>query len=302
MAAAALVAGTSPILQAAVLAAWIALPAAAILWIEAHPPRRWAAALSLSAAPGLLDRVASVLPLHAPLAAKTFKYYLRHRGVRMNCLVAVVIGTNFAFNGIGQSTGAVPLPVLLGTAVFAGAMGTSMVDYNLFGFEGTGFRRLLLAPVSPREALRTISLASLLIGSCLAVLVIGVWSVVVPAMADPRVVALMVCAAATGLFVFHGLGVWTSVLAPKPVAWNAWFRNQQSGLAQFVAFGAAIGFIVVLFALRGWAASGALVRYWWAAAAVPLLCGLFYARCLAAGGRLLAARRERVLSMLERGA
>lgn len=197
---------------------------------------------------------------------------------------------------------AVPLPVLLGTAVFAGVMGTSMLDYNLFGFEGGGFRRLLLAPVSPREVLRTISLASLLIGLCLAMLVIGVWSVVLPAMADPRVVALMVCAAATGLFVFHGLGIWTSVLAPKPVTWNAWFRNQQSGLAQFVAFGAVIGFIVVLFALRGWAASGALVRYWWAAAAVPLLCGLFYARCLAAGGRLLAARRERVLSMLERGA
>jgi hypothetical protein len=301
-AAAALVAGTAVVRPAAVLTGWIVATAAVIMWLEAHPPRRSAGSRIVSAGPGLIDRAAAVVSSHPPLVAKTIRYYLRHRGVRMNCIFTIVIATNFAISGFGQRSESVPLPVLLGVATFVGGMGTSIIDTNLFGFEGSGFRRLLLTPVAPRAALRAISGATLLLGACLSVAVIGVWSFVVEAFADPRVVVLALFATASGLFFFHGLGVWTSVLAPKPVEWNAWFKNQQSGVSQFVTLAGMLGFVALFFAARGWAASGVLVRYWWAAAIVPLLCGVFYAQCLERGGRLLDARRERVLSMLERGA
>ena len=46
--------------------------------------------------------------------------------------------------------------------------------------------------------------------------------------------------------------------------------------------------------------SGAIIRYWRTAPIVALLCMGFYLVCLYGAGRLLTARRERVLSVIER--
>ena len=188
-------------------------------------------------------------------------------------------------------------PLLI--TAFIGSLSTLEFDTNLFGYESSGVRRLLLAPASMAAVLHAVSITSLLFGFAYSLLAILVWSMMFPVFADARILTLTVCSALSGLFVLRGVGLWTTVLLPRAADHGAVFRNQ-AGSGIYVVMATIFAFWLAIRSAAPGVESGTIIRYWRTAPIVALLCMGLYLVCLYGAGRLLTAQRERVLSVIER--
>jgi hypothetical protein len=248
------------------------------------------------------DRIAALFgPGLAPLIGKTLRYYVRSPHTRHNYpltlpLLAVMVVTQF------RSHGARPMDAFLyalGLISITGMMCTGGLPLNVFGFDGSGFRRYLLQPVAPATMLRATSLTGLIPGATLIPIALLLWLVFPPVPTDARMLAMLASSAVVGWLLYHALGLWTSLLAPRPVEFNLTFGNKFSLAANI----AGIGCFLVFFAglPQGLRALGAntVMRYWWVAPLIMFATIGFYLLSLWGGAGVFAARRERMLSLLE---
>ncbi len=187
----------------------------------------------------------------------------------------------------------------LGLIPLVGMMCTGALPLNVFGFDAGGFRRYLLQPVAPERILRATSLTGLIPGATLIPIALLLWLVFPPVHTDARMLAMLFSSAVVGWLLFHALGLWTSLLSPRPIEFNLQFGNKLS-LAANVVF---MGCFFVFFALlpQGLRVLGAntVMRYWWVAPLLMFATTGFYLLSLRAGAVVFAARRERMLSLLE---
>jgi hypothetical protein len=217
--------------------------------------------------------------------------------VRWNFVAGIFLGAVLFSRPGSRDDAALPLLAVLLISAFIGALPGLELDANLFGFEGRGFRRLLLAPIPLGGALRSISLASLLLSLPYAFVAIGIWSLVFGAF-EPRVLALMVFSAMVGVLLLKSAGIWGSVLLPRPCEYGVVFRNQ-SGAGNWLMFGAAFALLIGALAARFLVGDEGLIRYWWAASVVVVVSAAVYVWTLIVGGRVLDRRRETVLNVVE---
>jgi hypothetical protein len=111
--------------------------------------------------------------------------------------------------------------------------------------------------------------------------------------------AMLVGAAVTSLFMFLGLGLWATLFGPRCCDYYSNFGNDLSAAGNTVLIG---GIMTVMIGpqvlAHVWPAALAPDK-WWMAIPVVLLSAAFYFSSLKRAGEMLPARREKLLAIVE---
>lgn len=149
-------------------------------------------------------------PELGPLVAKMLRCYVRCPQVRQTlAIVPVVLVQMLLISHLPPVTVATAGVTIVGIA-------TVGLSANVFGFDGAGFRRYWLLPLAPRTILLAAALVALVPGALLLPVVLAAMAVIAPPLAEPRALAMLALCGVAGLLVYQGLGLWASVLAPRP--------------------------------------------------------------------------------------
>jgi hypothetical protein len=282
------------------LLAWILGLAAGLVAVERWRPVARTTATATAAGDTLHDRVADLFgPTLAPLAGKMLRYCTRSPQVRLTTVLALPAFVLLVLQ-TGHGESAMRFPAALGgLALFAGTASGGL-SLNLFGFDGAGFRRYFLLPVTPSRVLLVAGVVVLLPGACLIPGGILLWAVHSPIRTDIRSLAMLASSGAVGLLLYSALGIWTSVLAPTAVEFDRTWGNKLSLPANAVLVAGILSFFGLVGAIRGLRIDDdALVRHWWVTAALIPPTSLGYLLTVHVAGRIMMARRERMLETID---
>jgi hypothetical protein len=278
---------------------WCFLFAALLVLSERLPSASRGAAGARTPWAGPCDRIAAPFGSSAPLVSKTLRYYLRCNRVRTFFLMTLLMFLSLLFLHVNPRHAAEGLIIAIGMLPLAGWSGAAAMGANAFGFDGPGFRRYFLAPASPSSVLRVASLVPLCLSALLIPLALLCCRSLLAGPVNYAVSAILVSSALGGLFFFNGLAVWTSLLAPGKSDITAAFARDVAGSR--VAIFAGLVPLFLSMAIGGKLGPATLVRYWWVLPVMTVAAACFYFVTLGVGARVLSERRERILSMVERG-
>ncbi len=246
------------------LAAWIAGLLVVLAAIERQAARPRSAAAAAVTWNNRYDRISSIFgPAMAPLIGRTLRYYVRSNKVRFNYIAAIPI---LAFLTFSNASHAGPLDYFvraLGAFAVVGFLGTAAMGTNQFGFDSSGFRRYFLLPVPPGAILRASSYTALFLGGTLVVLALVLWLLLAPVPFEARMAPMLLASGVSGLFLFNGLSLWTSLLAPRRTSFETTFGNQLSLAANVLLIGGVLGGVFGVAALDQLAGPAVVLRYWW---------------------------------------
>jgi hypothetical protein len=285
------------------LLGWCGGLIAALAWVEQQP-------LPSRTVPGAeakwdhpCDRVAAAFgPGLAPLVGKILRYYVRSPQLRLNYPAmaggSVLMAFMFARHGSDPLAGFLTMLAIIS---IVGFLSMGIMPMNVFGFDGAGFRRYFLLPTPPVVVLRAVALVPLLLGGPLILICLGLWLAFWRGHLDARMVVMLLSSGFGGMFLFQALGLWTSLLAPRAMQFKATFGNKPPFAATWLMMGSMSATFVLL--LGGLPALGSKVvlGHWCVAPLILLAAAGFYLLTLREGARVFRARRERMLSMIERG-
>ena len=284
------------------LAGWCLAMAGALAALERIPARSRAIPFARAAWDGPCDRVAAFFGETGPLLSKTLRYYLRSTRGRLNYLLNVpAFVLVLATNPHDRAHPLFQFFLALGVMAIAGFSATFNVSINVFGYDGSGFRRYFLLPVPPGAVIRAALLAPLLLGAPVipVALLACFWFSRVPV--DARMAVMLVSNAISGLLLFTALALWISLLRPSRTRLDASFQNDYSLAANLVGQGAMLGTLFGTMFL-GLALDARLLLYWWAAPLVAAGAVVFSLFTLRAAPAVFRSRRERILAVLEQHA
>jgi hypothetical protein len=286
---------------------WLLGLAAALVALERRPPQRRCAAQTTAITWDTpYDRLAALFgPRLGPLMAHWCRFYMRNNRFRTIYALALPIAATLIFT-LGRSMGpkghghaGSQFGATLSAFAVLGCMGTAQFSVNQFGYVAGGFRRFLLLPAQPAAVLRAGSYTFMLMNSTLIAVGTLLFVLFGPLPFDARTLAMFVGAAVTSLFMFLGLGLWATLFGPRCCDYYSNFGNDLSAAGNTVLIG---GIMVVMFApqllAQIWPAALAPDK-WWMAIPVVLLAAAFYSSSLEHAGRLLLARREKLLAIVE---
>ena len=275
---------------------------AALVALERRPPRvRVVAEQAAMTFDGPIDRLAAALfdAEDAPLVAHWLRFYARNNRFRTLYVLSLPLVAFLTFTVSRQSRANGMFATALGTIGCVSFLGTSRIAVNLFGYVGGAFRRYFLLPTDPTAALRTGSYASLMLGGSMVPIALGAWVAFAPVAFDARKVFMLAGTGITGLFVFHGLGLWVTVFNPRRGNYSSSFGNDLSLGGNIVLIGGMLGSIFLPQVLLRVAPGLFSTGNWWEV--VPLaLAGIgFYVVSLRVAGPLFVGRREKLLAVVE---
>ncbi len=297
-AAASLIAGAllgEKLLSACALVGWILLPALVLYLVENRPP------VSVRERPGEIawrnpiDKAAGWFgPRLGPLVAKWLRSYLRSVQVRFFLAAAIpfVVGAPWLLPF--RTPDKVYLMTLFLFFVM-GAVGAGHGSMNMFGLDGQGIWRYSILPVHFEHVHRAGSFAAVLLGIVLTppALIVSLAFTNIPL--DGRLILMPILSGIAGIFYFNALGLWTTVLAPFPVDPRTMMGNRPPvsySLFQVASLQPAI--IPMLYVMEN--SNVAVIRdYWWVPGIAVIVCTALYAVSLYFTGRILLARRERLI-------
>lgn len=295
--------GMAPVYGLALLAWWLVGLTAALVALERRPPRARAAQETKIRWDSPYERVAGLFgPRHAPLVAQWLRFYIRNNRFRTiySLTLPLLAFLTITYGRMGRHPGPNDLFVAaLGAFTISGFMGIAQFSVNQFGYTAGGFRRYLLLPTEPAAALRAGSYAFLLLGS-LTIPAAGVaWLLFSPLRSDARMLLMLLGSAITGMFAFHGVGVWVTLLNPRRSNYYSSFGNDLSLGGNVVVIG---GVLAALFVPRllakAWPPAVA-AENWWATIPTALVAVAFYAVSMRSGCAVFLKRRERLMAVVE---
>jgi hypothetical protein len=292
--------GLAGVYGLATIITWIVGLTALLVWLEKRPPQRQAAASVKIEWDSPFDRAGAIFgPKMGPLVGHWLRFYGRNSRTRTLCLISLPLLGFLTFQ-MGQRMGPHSLLVAaLGTIPMATFLGTSRISVNQFGYVGGAFRRYFLLPIDPAATLRAASFAAVTIGGSLLPVALLAWIVLVPYPFDGRMLAMLLCAGLTGLFVLNALGIWVTLFNPRKGNYDSNFGNDLSLGGNILVIG---GMLVSLFLPRLLhKIQPALVspESWWMYLPLPVLAVAFYLTTLKSAGPLFVARREVLLAVVE---
>ena len=279
---------------------WFAAFMAALVWIEKHPFRGRSAQTKAVAWDSRYERIGALFgPANAAMVGFWLRFYSRNNRVRTLYFAGLPLAAFLTYSmarkgGLGDwFTGALGgMPVL-------GYMGTSRIAVNQFGYTGGGFRRFFLLPTDPGATLRAASYASVLMGAGMIPLGLIAWIVLAPGGSDLRKAFMLLCSAATGLLVFNGLGLWSTLYGPRKGNYTSAVGNDLSAAGNVVVFTCMLGGIFLPVLLRKFAPALVAPENW-AIAAIPAgLAYAFYKISLSIAAPLVYRRREQLMAVVE---
>ena len=297
-AAGSIVAGAGSVQHAAVLVGWLALIVALLFWLDRLPDASRRTSMGAASWNSPIDRIAALLSREwAPLIARGLRFYVRNPHVQIGffSLLVLVLVMPVFMTRRSQDAQALFEATLLVVPILGTV--TSVVSSNAFGFDRNGTRRLLLAPVPGYSMLASTSVASAMICATYLFIATAVWTVV-NRTAEPRMVLMLVTHGLTGLFLFHSVAAWTSVLTPSKGDYSERFRRQNSpGTIWTMIFMMII--LILSFTIRSTLLGNDLAAYWWLSCIAAGAAGFLYFSSLKLAGPVLIRRRERLLSVVE---
>jgi len=284
----------------AVIVWWLLGLSALLVALERHPPQARTAQAGALSWQGPCERVGALFgPANAPLVAQWLRFYSRNNRFRTVYPLAVPLVAFLAFTQAQVAGPKGQFANILGCFALTGFIGTAQFAVNQFGYMGGGFRRYFLLPTDPAALLRTGSYTFLMLSAALipvATIVVAVFS---PMKLDARMLAMLVGAAVTALFVMHGVALWATLLGPRRGNFKASFGNDLSLAGNVVFIG---GMLILLFVPRLlahiWPAAVA-PEMWWAVVPMAPLAAAFYFVSLRNACDVFRARREAILSVIE---
>jgi hypothetical protein len=281
------------------LALWIGILAAALVFLERHPPKARRAETSRIHFDTPFLRVAALCgPRYGPLIGLWLQFFARCKRLRLQYFIALPLIPFLLFVWANQTMKGDPFVAALGVFAISTVAPVAAAMVNQFGYTGSGFRRYLLLPAEPGMALRASSYALLAIGSVFLLEVTLLW-LAFGSVRDVRAMVMLVAAGLFGMFVLHGAGLWTTIYGPRRSDPNQTMGNDLSLAGNAVVIG---GMLIMLFGTR--AASKAWKgsispENWWVAVLLAGLASCFYLVSLRRTSALVSARREKLLAIME---
>jgi hypothetical protein len=277
------------------LLGWLVVLAGSIPLLDRLPISSRTAATGEIRWSSLYDRVAACFGAEmAPLAGKILRYYLRSNQMRYSYpQVALVMFLAFLdsqqmfFRAIGYIS-------------IAGSMCMGAIFLDVFGFDGAGFRRYFLLPVSPSVVFRASAMVPLILGSIPLSLSLAIWLVFAPIHTDARMITILISYGLGGIFFYQALGLWSSLLSPRAISFKAVLGEKLSFFSQSVMWGSIVICLAIPPVLKRFGMKSVL-DHWWMALALLFITIIFYLATLRIGAVLFSRRREILLSAIERG-
>lgn len=279
---------------------WLIGLATALVALERRPPQRRAVETTAISFDSAYDRAAASLGFrHTPLVGWWLRFYARNARFKAMIVITIPMVALLTFNFGGRKNGIGLFAAALGTFPIATFLATSRFMVNQFGYLGGGYRRCFLLPVEPAVVLRTGSYASMLLSSLFIPLGVVAWTVFAPVAFDGRQLFMLTASAVTGLFVFHALGLWTTLYGPRRGNYNQSLGNDLSLLGNIVLVGGVIGCMFSPPLLKKAAPAIFDPANWWMWIGPPAVAVCFYAASLRAASGLLRPKRERLMAVVE---
>jgi hypothetical protein len=280
--------------------AWLAGLAAILAALERHPPQRRTVETTALSFDSPYDRVAAALGFeHAPLVGWWLRFYGRNGRFKAMVALTLPMIAFLTYSLGGQKKGVGWFAAAMGTFPVATFLATSRFMVNQFGYLGGGYRRCFLLPVAPAVVLRSGSYASLVLSGAFIPLGAIAWAVFAPVPFDARQLAMLIASATTGLFVFHALGLWTTLYGPRRGEYNQSFGNDLSLLGNIVVIAGVLGCMFSPPLLVKLAPGIFDPASWWMWIAPPAAAFLFYRTSLGAAAGALSGKREQLMAVVE---
>lgn len=230
----------------------------------------------------------------APLAGKILRYYIRSPQMRYSYPI-VVFSMFLAI--VDPRT---KFLAAVGMISFVGSMCMGAMTLNIFGFDGAGFRRYYLLPITPARIFQATAIVPLILGASTVPLSLAIWFVFAPTRTEARMIAVLISSGFGGLFFYQALGLWTSLLSPRAIPFKSILGNKLSFPANALMWGS----VVVCFglpAILDRLGMKVVLEHWWTAPLILFMTIVLYVATLRAGAVVFSRRREIILSTIEKG-
>jgi hypothetical protein len=292
--------GGTAVLDVALILAWSAVLLAVVFWFERTPPAIRAEARGKAEWNSAYDRVAACLgPTYGPIAGKMLRYFLRSNKVRYNYAMAVPLMVFLTYTQSRRGGELSMFVMALSAFALVGFVGTASMAVNQFGYDGGGFRRWFLLPLMPEHVFRASSLVTLLLGGSLLPPCYLLWFAVAPVHTTPARFVMLLSSGLGGLLLFNALALWTSLYTPRRCEFTHTFGNDLSAGGNVLLIGGFVPLLIAPAVLRATHRQQVLLDYWWAFPLFLAAAALFYRYMVSSGAARFAARRERLLAIME---
>jgi hypothetical protein len=125
------------------------------------------------------------------------------------------------------------------------------------------------------------------------------WAALVPEPYDVRSLAMLLASGLTGLFIFHGLGLWSSLFGARRGNYTSAIGNDLSLFGNIVLLGCVLSGLFLPQLLHNRAPDLPTPANWWVMSLVALAALLFYIFSLRAASAVLFSRREQLMALVE---
>jgi len=247
------------------------------------------------------DRVTEFFnPQIAPLIGKILRYYIRSPQLRFNYLAALIMIVPFTLVMGGRTDGLQSFAIALSYICIAGYLSMGAMTSNVFGFDGSGFRRYFLLPVPAKSVVRAAAIVPLLLGVPIILISTALWLAITPAAVNGIMLLWLFSAGFAGLLLFQTLGLWLSLLSPRAIPFKTTFGNKLSlgaNILMILSICIVIYFPIVL----DYIGMEIILANWWIGLVLIPITFAFYVLTLHTGARYFSSHREKMLSTIERG-
>jgi hypothetical protein len=284
----------------AAIACWLLLFLAAAVWIEKHPYQQRVTQSKAIGWNSPYERAGAWFgPVHGVLVGNWLRYYTRNQRFRAMYFLslALVVFITYRLGSMrGQSDW---FAAALGTFPLLTYLGTSRFTVNQFGYLGGGFRRFFLLPTDPGACLRAASYASLLLGASMLPIGLILWIALAPDGADPRKIFMLAGSALTGLFLFNGLGLWSTLFGARKGNYSGALGNDLSLAGNVIVIGCGMGSVFMPVILKKAAPALVSPDNWWVVLPPVAAALTFYFVSLNLAAPMVHQRREQLMAVVE---
>jgi hypothetical protein len=279
---------------------WLVVFLAAAGWLEKHPYQERVTQGKAIGWNSPYERAGAWFgPVYGALVANWLRYYTRNQRFRAMYLLSLPLAAFMTYSFAQKRGEGEWFVSAMGAIPVLAYMGTSRFTVNQFGYVGGGFRRFFLLPTDPGACLRAASYASVLLGAGLLPIGLIAWIALAPDGADPRKIIMLAGSAVTGLFLFNGLGLWSTLFGSRKGNYHSAMGNDLSLAGNAVLFTCMLGGLFLPVVLKKWAPALISPGNWWVVLPPLAIALTFYFVSLNLASPLVQQRRETLMAVVE---
>jgi hypothetical protein len=284
---------------AGLLLFWCGVLVYILMRLEMRPRGSKSAVSGIFIRSDFIDQIGKLMSgRYGPLVSKSLRYHLRSNLIRFSLItspIIVLMGKYLLPWGWQEKSFLISLSIFF---IISSATGAALM-FNLFGYDDAGIRRYAVLPISFADALRAGSLASLLLRAITVFVAFGLWSIFYAGESLTGEMIVMISSMAlASLFLFNALGIWTSVLSPRRLNFDAMWNSRLSfGANVVVIIGISLPLGGMVFFVDR-IDHAVLTGYWWVSPLILIFCLSFYILSLVAMDGPVKSRRERLINLI----